>query len=406
MPVLFGAKWGLSQANGTPGGVVTWSIGRAGLSGVQNTYGTTLSDITADGQTLASGYDVEVEFRRAFAAWSAVSDIDFVQIADDGSEVGVGLGADIRVFFGQIDGSSGGTLAVAFFPFSQSDPRAGDILFDIAETEFYASRSNFRAVAIHEIGHTIGLDHITSVTAIMNPFVGAISELQDDDIEGATTIYGQATAAPASISVGASPDLTILSGPDGIQLVGDARGNAIAGAGGRETLLGMAGNDDLRGGGGADAIRGGGGADTISGDGAGDLLLGQGGGDRIEGGGGRDEIVGGGGDDILSGGGGADTIRGLAGDDVIAGDRGVDLLAGGGGADRFAFAARGGADRVTDFAPGLDFLDYSGHSGVSGLADLVISDGPGGATISDGAGGRVTLAGVAAAELTEADFLF
>lgn len=49
---------------------------------------------------------------------------------------------------------------------------------------------DFRRVALHELGHAIGLDHESSVPAMMAPNISNIDSLQADDILGANTLYG------------------------------------------------------------------------------------------------------------------------------------------------------------------------------------------------------------------------
>ncbi len=49
---------------------------------------------------------------------------------------------------------------------------------------------DFRRVALHELGHALGLDHETSATAIMAPRLSDFYQLQADDIAGAESIYG------------------------------------------------------------------------------------------------------------------------------------------------------------------------------------------------------------------------
>jgi hypothetical protein len=51
---------------------------------------------------------------------------------------------------------------------------------------------DFRRIALHELGHMIGLDHNSAVPAesIMAPSIGNIHRLQDDDIEAVSTLYG------------------------------------------------------------------------------------------------------------------------------------------------------------------------------------------------------------------------
>ena len=52
-------------------------------------------------------------------------------------------------------------------------------------------------VALHELGHFMGLDHESSNVAIMQPVIGDIDELQQDDIDGANSLYAAAPAARA-----------------------------------------------------------------------------------------------------------------------------------------------------------------------------------------------------------------
>lgn len=69
--------------------------------------------------------------------------------------------------------------------------------------------TDFRRVALHELGHFLGLEHETNVPAIMNPDVSDLDRLQDDDINGAAALYlplGAATlVSPAGIVGTARP---------------------------------------------------------------------------------------------------------------------------------------------------------------------------------------------------------
>lgn len=48
---------------------------------------------------------------------------------------------------------------------------------------------DFRRVALHELGHVIGLEHENSATAIMAPTISNLDRLQADDIAGAEELY-------------------------------------------------------------------------------------------------------------------------------------------------------------------------------------------------------------------------
>ncbi len=60
---------------------------------------------------------------------------------------------------------------------------------------------DFRRVAVHELGHALGLDHQTnaSIPAIMTPNTNSIEVPQADDIAGVKALYGGSSAAQASL---------------------------------------------------------------------------------------------------------------------------------------------------------------------------------------------------------------
>ncbi len=54
---------------------------------------------------------------------------------------------------------------------------------------------DFRRVALHELGHALGLDH-SNQTAMMLPNIGNTFRLQTDDITGTNTLYGGLSVCP------------------------------------------------------------------------------------------------------------------------------------------------------------------------------------------------------------------
>ena len=82
-----------------------------------------------------------------------------------------------------------------------------------------------------------------------------------------------------------------------------------------------------------------------------------------------------------------DVIDGGRGDDVINGGIGNDDMKGGRGDDTFVFVEGDGNDLVRDFNERREKLDFSDEPGVTGLADLTITDGHRGTLIEYGTPG-------------------
>lgn len=215
---LQGTKWGAGSpffAAGDhldaigphlPGGEVTYSFMPNGVSIVESGTGfcsgggctnTSLEALVFSD----SGGDTEPArcviraISESFAAWSAVADVSFTPVTDNGAAFdAMGASGDIRIGMHTFDGPSN-ILAHAFYPPPNGTSQAGDIHFDIAEAwtcERRAGGIDFNIVALHEIGHAIGLRHEPTDIAIMNASYDpafAFGPLADDII-GAGEIYG------------------------------------------------------------------------------------------------------------------------------------------------------------------------------------------------------------------------
>ncbi len=197
-------KWG-GGAMGTSGGTVTWSLMPTGTSCASEFSGCVVSALAS---FLPGGFLAQIQ--AAFNAWSAVANISFLQVADDGAAFNATTASgDIRLGGHAFDGPSG-TLAHGYYPPANGGSAAGDIHFDVAETwkiGFGGPGVDVYQVMAHEIGHALGLEHTGVAGSLMNPFyTEGFAGPQSDDIAGIQFIYGAAetvvdTPEPASLAV-------------------------------------------------------------------------------------------------------------------------------------------------------------------------------------------------------------
>lgn len=259
--VLEEGKWGAGVL-GQNGGTVQWSFAQSSLpNGYQ--FDAAISDPAY--QNL---------IRAALAAWQAVANISFVEVADSAQ-------AQLRFGWDAIDGAFG-TVGQAQYSGVNRDNAPyfsinhAEVRFDTAERwttdrNYSANdKTNFFAVALHEIGHAIGLDHTDDTSTIMYPMVTSLHSLGGGDIAGIQALYG-AKAAPAP-----EPSLpgTGIAGNPGAGAAGTpGTGTSGAPASGAPSTpdagtpgipdKGTAGNDVFTATPGNDAFDGGAGRDTI-----------------------------------------------------------------------------------------------------------------------------------------------
>lgn len=140
--------------------------------------------------------EVKSVFARAFARWSAVTPLGFTEAESFNS-------ADIKIGFYIGDHGDGepfdgvlGTLAHAFSPPSGHFHLDGDESWVVSgdiSTSSSTSAIDLESVAVHEIGHLLGLGHSSVEDSIMYPTISSRTrkvELVTDDIQGIQELYG------------------------------------------------------------------------------------------------------------------------------------------------------------------------------------------------------------------------
>ncbi|MBP2434165.1 matrixin family metalloprotease [Bradyrhizobium elkanii] len=175
--VLEGFKWG-SSALGTASGEVDWSFATANLTGQFIQFDSFLTGM------------FQTEIREAFDRWESVANIDFHEVSDAASN-------QIRLGLSHIDGLNS-IVGEEQSSYSGGSEIAADITFDMDEGWHLVNGElvsnggvSFYVVALHEIGHSLGLDHYNVSPAIMNAVINpAVTDLTQSDIDGVRALYG------------------------------------------------------------------------------------------------------------------------------------------------------------------------------------------------------------------------
>ncbi|PSN50239.1 hypothetical protein C0J52_02382 [Blattella germanica] len=142
-------------------------------------------------------FDMENEMKRAFKTWSGYGRLSFQQVHDPNADIIIAFGRGAHQDGYPFDGP-GSILAHAFYPY-EMDNYGGDIHFDddenwkVVKTEDPSEDGvDFFTVAVHELGHSLGLAHSPVSTSIMFPYYKGFQkhfQLGYDDILGMYELY-------------------------------------------------------------------------------------------------------------------------------------------------------------------------------------------------------------------------
>lgn len=138
------------------------------------------------------------EIERALAEWARVAQLRFTRSSD-----GTGT-RTINILFGAgshgdsyaFDGP-GKVLAHTFYPAPPNpESLAGDLHFDDDESWSIGADVDVYSVALHELGHALGLGHSDKVGTVMYPYYRRATSLTDEDITAIRGLYAASSTTP------------------------------------------------------------------------------------------------------------------------------------------------------------------------------------------------------------------
>ena len=180
-------------------------------------------------------------FEGAMADWNAVTPFTFVIVRNSSANpcsnpnvtppkngarfsttvCGAAWGATTLAVARTWSTSGGATFLQSSIIFNSN--RSWDVYNGPSQKPGFVGIFDFRRVAGHELGHTLGLGHEDDVPAIMATFIGDLEVPQQDDIDGVNTLYPDVDADGVAYPFDNCP---MSFNPGQKDLDGDGLGNA------------------------------------------------------------------------------------------------------------------------------------------------------------------------------------
>ncbi len=167
----------------------------------------------------------QASIRQAVQKWESVSGLDFTEVADAPSR---SEAADIRIGFADMGSSGSGVLGYANYRYTSGStqtfvPNATVRIADPSGMplearadggfQYKGYAATLYQVALHEIGHTLGLGHSSDENSIMH---GSLSDagknLNGTDIAGIQKLYGGSSGAAVTVDAAVTEGAGALAG--------------------------------------------------------------------------------------------------------------------------------------------------------------------------------------------------